>query len=186
MLKRQLRVQYRKKRDLLSSSLVDEYSIKIANSVVQLPIWHFFYFHIFLSIAKQREVDTSFILTVLQGKDKNIVVPKISATQTLQHFLLLDSTALKSNKYGIPEPVDGIAIQERVLDVVFIPLLAFDQQGHRVGYGQGYYDQFLKKCRPDVLKIGLSFFEPEPQISDINNNDIPLDYCVTPERVYSF
>jgi 5-formyltetrahydrofolate cyclo-ligase len=72
------------------------------------------------------------------------------------------------------------------LDVVFIPLLAFDEKGNRVGYGKGFYDRFLAKCRPETVKIGLSFFEATPEITDVSPDDIRLDWCVTPEKVYSF
>lgn len=105
---------------------------------------------------------------------------------TMSHFLLTDNTVLKKSLYGIPEPIDGIEIAPNKIDVVFIPLLAFDNMGNRVGYGKGFYDQFLSECNPDVIKIGLSFFEPEPFIEDVNENDIPLNYCVTPNKVFYF
>ena len=70
--------------------------------------------------------------------------------------------------------------------VVFIPLLAFDQKGNRVGYGKGFYDKFLEQCKPKTVKIGLSFFSTEEEISDIYKNDISLDYCVTPQTIYKF
>ena len=72
------------------------------------------------------------------------------------------------------------------IDVVFIPLLCFDKHGNRVGYGGGYYDKFLTKTKSSCLKIGLSFFEPVDFIQGINMNDIPLDMCVTPEKLYNF
>ena len=72
------------------------------------------------------------------------------------------------------------------IDVVFIPLLCFDKKGNRVGYGGGYYDKFLTKTKSSCLKIGLSFFEPVDFIKGINMNDIPLDMCVTPEKLYNF
>ena len=87
---------------------------------------------------------------------------------------------------GIPEPVDGLEVPASKLDVVFVPLLAFDKKGHRVGYGGGFYDRFLKSCKKDVLKIGLSFFLPELEIEDIHSDDIPLDFCVTPGEVFRF
>jgi len=70
--------------------------------------------------------------------------------------------------------------------VVFIPLLAFDEEGHRVGYGKGFYDSFLAECKPETLKIGLSFFEAETKIEDVFDGDMALDYCVTPKQVYRF
>ena len=104
----------------------------------------------------------------------------------MTNYLLTDNTTIKKNKYNIPEPIEGIEVSNDKLDVVFVPLLAFDKKGNRVGYGKGYYDTFLKTCRPETLKIGLSFFEAENKITDINENDIPLDFCITPKQVYSF
>jgi 5-formyltetrahydrofolate cyclo-ligase len=72
------------------------------------------------------------------------------------------------------------------IDVVFVPLLAYDTLGNRVGYGKGFYDTFLSECKPDVLKIGLSFFEPENIIEDLNQNDIKLDICINPSHIYRF
>ena len=67
-----------------------------------------------------------------------------------------------------------------------MPLLAFDKQGHRVGYGKGFYDVFLSKCQPETIKIGLSFFEAEELIADIYETDVKLDYCVSPNTIYEF
>ena len=104
----------------------------------------------------------------------------------MTHFLLTDNTKIKKNRYNIPEPIDGIEVPNTKLNVVFIPLLSFDQNGNRVGYGKGFYDRMLKKCSADTIKIGLSFFEASELISDISDDDITLDYCVTPEKVYQF
>jgi len=64
--------------------------------------------------------------------------------------------------------------------------LAFDEKGNRIGYGKGFYDRFLNECKKDVIKVGLSFFEATTTIEDTNANDIPLDFCVTPEKIYRF
>jgi 5-formyltetrahydrofolate cyclo-ligase len=104
----------------------------------------------------------------------------------MTHFLLTDNTKIKKNEYNIPEPVDGLEVPTKKIDVVFVPLLAFDKSGHRAGYGKGFYDKFLTKCKPETIKIGLSFFEAEDQIEDVFENDVKLDYCVTPNEVYEF
>ena len=139
-----------------------------------------------MSITESNEVDTSSIITLLHGKDKNIIVPKTLPNNELENYLLTDSTLFRKNNWNIPEPVDGILINEKQIDVVFIPLLAFDKKGNRVGYGKGFYDNFLQKCDKKVLKIGLSLFEPEEEITDIEEHDIPLDFCVTPTQIYEF
>ncbi len=185
--KNSLRTFYKSKRDSLDPSDIEAQSIKITNHLIELPIWEKTYYHLFLTINRLKEVDTSFILTLLQGRDKDIVVSKSNFEKlTLAHFLLSDSTRLKVNTWGIPEPVDGIEVPVSKIQVVFVPLLAFDVSGNRVGYGKGFYDRFLKSCNPDTIKIGLSFFEAENLIEGIHDGDAPLDYCVTPEKIYRF
>ena len=186
MLKKELRLSYLQLRNELSSEAISNYSLVIANRVLDLPVWTCNYYHLFLSITENNEIDTSFILSVLQGKDKNIVLPKVLDETGLIHYLLTDNTVLRKNKWNIPEPVDGLEVSPNKIDVVFIPLLAFDKQGYRVGYGKGFYDNFLQECREDVIKIGLSLFKPVDKISDTQEHDISMDYCVTPEKIYTF
>ncbi len=187
MLKQELRNTYKSLRKQLSEEQIEDYSIAIANRLLKLPIWDHVFYHIFLPIEEQKEVNTEFILNILLGKDKNIVISKSNfKTNELTHFLLTDGTVIKKNSYNIPEPVDGIEISNDTIDLVFIPLLAFDKQGHRVGYGKGFYDIFLSKCKPETVKIGLSFFEAENEIKDIFEGDIGLDYCITPHEMYQF
>jgi len=186
MLKHELRKHYTIKRKQLELDGLLEKNVKISNRLLELPIWKFSFFHTFLSITAKKEVDTEPILTLLQGKDKNIVLPKMIGSDGLENFLLTDDLVLLKNKWGIPEPKDGILVPEEKLDVVFVPLLAYDQKGNRVGYGKGFYDRFLQKCREDVIKVGLSYFGPETIIEDVEDTDIPLSYCVTPEKIYAF
>ncbi|PZD78484.1 5-formyltetrahydrofolate cyclo-ligase [Mesonia sp. K7] len=187
MQKQELRKKYKALRKSLSFDEIEEKSLAIANQLLTLPIWDFSFYHLFLSIEKHREINTEYVLHILNGKDKNAVVPKSDfATSEMQHFLLTDATPLKVNHWGIPEPVNGIEIQTQQIEVVFIPLLAFDEKGHRIGYGKGFYDRFLAKCKPKTLKIGLSFFEAEKENFEVFPTDIQMDFCVTPEKVYKF
>ena len=96
------------------------------------------------------------------------------------------STNLETNKWGINEPVDSEIVDPASIDLVIVPLLCFDKRGHRVGYGKGYYDQFLKKCRPDCIKAGVSLFPPVDQIDDVHDGDIPLDVCFSADETYRF
>ncbi|WP_419212948.1 5-formyltetrahydrofolate cyclo-ligase [Maribacter sp. X9] len=186
MLKNDLRIKYSKLRSLLSPFDITEKSILISNEVLKLPIWDFQNYHIFLPIEKKAEIETEGIISILLGLDKNVIVPKISSPTQLEHYLLTDSTTFQTSPLGIPEPIDGFPVKPTKIDAVFIPLLAFDTIGNRIGYGKGFYDRFLNDCRPDVIKIGLSFFEAEEKIIDVSAFDIPLDYCVTPHKTYSF
>ena len=187
MLKKELRTKYKALRSQLSDNDLEEMSLAIANKVLALPVWEKNYFHIFLPITEHKEVDTEFILHLLSGKDKEIIISKSDfETRKMTHFLLTDNTKIKKNEYNIPEPVDGLEVPTKKIDVVFVPLLAYDKTGHRAGYGKGFYDKFLSECKPETIKIGLSFFEPEELIDDVFENDVKLDYCVTPDRVYEF
>ncbi|MEE9362480.1 MAG: 5-formyltetrahydrofolate cyclo-ligase [Cellulophaga sp.] len=186
MLKKELRLKYIALRNSLSSSDLSSLSIAIANKIIHLPVWEFNYFHLFLSIKDKKEIDTDYILSILQGRDKNVIIPKITSNSNLINFLLTDNTVIKINSWGIPEPVDGIEVPANKIEVVFVPLLAFDTLGNRVGYGKGFYDNFLESCPENVIKIGLSFFEAEEKIDGIRTEDIPLDYCITPNKTYKF
>lgn len=187
MIKKELRIKYKALRKQLSEDNLEEMSLTIANKVLTLPIWEKTYFHIFLPITEHKEVNTEFVLHLLSGKDKEIIISKSDfETREMTHFLLTDNTKIKKNEFNIPEPVDGIEVPPQKIDVVFVPLLAFDKNGHRAGYGKGFYDKFLKDCKPETIKIGLSFFEAEENIDDVFENDVKLDYCVTPKTVYRF
>ena len=181
-----LREKYQKLRERISENSVMEKSISIANKCLELPIWEKKYFHLFLSSKKLNEVETKYLLSILYGKDKLIVIPKVKkGADILESFLLTDETKLKISSLGIPEPIEGIFVDPKKIDVVFIPLLAFDFEGNRVGYGKGYYDRFLKNCNSKCLKIGVSFFNAEKKIS-VSKLDVNLNYCITPDKIYSF
>jgi 5-formyltetrahydrofolate cyclo-ligase len=187
MTKVDLRKIYKRKRNTLAKNDIEDYSLAISNQLLTLPIWEYSIYHIFLAIEEQKEVNTEYILNILSGKDKNILLSKSDfKTGEMTHFLLTDSTPIKKNQYNIPEPVDGIEISNNKIDVVFIPLLAFDKKGNRVGYGKGFYDRFLANCKPKTIKIGLSFFETENDIIDVFESDVRLNYCVTPKQTYRF
>ncbi len=183
-----LRKEYKEKRANLSEEEVHDLSIQIANNLLKLNIWDKNLYHLFLTINSQNEVQTEYILRILQGRDKDIAISKSDfETNELRHFLLTDNTVIKVNPYGIPEP-SGKALEVSVtdIDVVFIPLLAIDVAGNRIGYGKGFYDRFLAQCRPDCVKIGISFFPPLDFQIVTDDFDIPVNHLITPEGVYHF
>lgn len=185
--KQTLRKKHKALRKSLTQEQRDQYSLDIANQALKLDIWEYEYYHIFLPIEKQLEVNTGYLLSILQGLDKHIVVSKSNfETYEMSNFLLTDNTKIVVNEYGIPEPEGGIEISNDKIDVVFIPLLAYDGRGNRVGYGQGFYDRFLAHCPEDTIKIGLSYFEAEKRIFPTNDTDLPMNYCISPKKVFFF
>jgi 5-formyltetrahydrofolate cyclo-ligase len=192
--KKALRSKYKVLRQSLTEEEIEDKSLAIENQLLRMDavpslrlVWDKLYYHLFLTIEEQKEINTEYILQILAGKDKEIVISKCDfATLGMTHFLLTDNTKIKKNSYNVPEPVDGLEVPDAKIDVVFVPLLAYDKQGNRVGYGKGFYDNFLSKCKPETIKIGLSFFPPEEKIEDISVSDVKLDFCVTPEGIISF
>lgn len=180
-----LRKTYIARRSALSKEEIEDKSLAIANQALKMSIWDKTYYHIFLSIRGKKEINTEYLLHILQGKDKNICVPVMKKNAQLEHILLQDNTRIKIAGFGVPEPEDGIAIPTEKMEVVFVPLLAYDKKGNRTGYGKGFYDRFLSQTKSDTIFIGLSLFEPEDEIpSDIY--DVPLDYCITPNNIHTF
>ena len=145
--------------------------------------------HTFLPIAHLKEVDTTIIIHALHAlyPKLQIAVPKIDKEfQDLHSVLWSPNSEFILGTMKIPEPKDAIMVNSFSIDMVLIPLLAFDAAGHRVGYGKGFYDKFLAACKPNVVKIGLCFFDPIQKISDIGSHDVALDFCITPEKIYEF
>lgn len=145
--------------------------------------------HVYIPIDSLNEPDTlSFMNWLKQLKnDVRFVVSRSDFDSgEMSHFLWDESMILEANKWGILEPKGGAEVKELDLDVVLVPLLVVDKRGNRVGYGKGFYDRFLARCRPDVATIGLSYYEPVDCISDLDEFDIPIKTCVTPQKIYDF
>ena len=190
MKKAEARKLFLQKRSEESLASIEEKSRAIADIFFKnFPLGnHIRTVHTFLPILHKKELDTSFLINRLRKEHKvTIVVPKTNFQDGSLHCLLYnENTILKENKWGISEPEGGEVVAEELVDLVLIPLLAYDLKGNRVGYGKGFYDRLLCTCRKNVLKVGLSFYEPVDEIEDINEFDIPLNFCVTDKRVYEF
>lgn len=114
------------------------------------------------------------------------VMVDMDGKNELLSVLINEETPFERNAYNVDEPAGGMEVLPEDIDMVIVPLLGFDTNGYRVGYGKGFYDRFLCKCRKDCVKVGFSYFEPVDAIEDVNQFDVKLDYCITHERIYSF
>ena len=179
------REKYRNLRKQLTEPEILEMSVEIANNLLKFKIWELKTFHLFMTINEKKEVDTKPIFDLLIGKGKEIVIPKINInTNTLDSYIFDEKTVFKISNLRIPEPKDGIVFNGKI-DVVIMPLLAYDLDGNRIGYGKGFYDNFISNLKSPPLKIGISYFSPEKSL-ECNNHDINLDYCITPNKIFSF
>jgi 5-formyltetrahydrofolate cyclo-ligase len=190
--KAQLRTENLQKRKQLGEAVYFELSQKIADQfffTFHAKLLKINILHLFLPIEKNKEPNTNFILKILfqRFKKVQVVVPKTDFEKMqMEHFAIEEQTLFEENKYGIPEPISDKIIAENEIDLVLIPLLAFDKNGNRIGYGGGFYDQFLANVKPDCIKIGLSLFEPIETIIETEKTDIKLDFCITPHKIWSF
>ncbi|ANI88400.1 5-formyltetrahydrofolate cyclo-ligase [Arachidicoccus ginsenosidimutans] len=143
----------------------------------------------YFPMAEKNEPNTLLFSNYLRHAIPNLEIafPKSDFTSNEMQAVLIDEeTVYQKNNYQITEPTSGKIIKPTDIDLIFVPLVMLDSKGFRVGYGKGFYDKFLSKCREDVLKIGFSYFSPVEEISDVQEFDIPLDYCITPDKVYEF
>ncbi|MFT6959451.1 MAG: 5-formyltetrahydrofolate cyclo-ligase [Polaribacter sp.] len=182
MKKQKLREIYKQQRNSLSEKQIQELQENIYQQVYNLDISKVNNVHLFLSMPKFKEIDTTPIITYFRNKNKRIVVSKCNfEDKTLSHFYYDENTVLVLNKFGVPEPIDAEVVLEEELDLIFVPLLISDIKNYRVGYGKGFYDRFLSSCRKDAKLIGLNFFKPIEEIEDINEFDIPLQQVIYPK-----
>ena len=124
------------------------------------------------------EIDDLDILKEFEKKNFRISLPKIKKNFDMNFYKWSFSEPLKINKYGIPEPNSKIIVHP---DILFIPLVAFDDKLNRLGYGGGYYDRLIEKLskKKKVLKIGLALSVQKIKKVPINKYDQKLDYVVT-------
>jgi 5-formyltetrahydrofolate cyclo-ligase len=185
MTKKELRKIYLRKRMDLSEEEYLRLNREICDNLFSsVNFTNLSVIHTFLPIKSNREVDTWLVIDRVRKNYPHVrmCIPKINnQTSELEHYYLEGPEQLENNMWGIPEPVKGVPTPIEKIDAVLVPLLAFDRQGHRIGYGRGFYDRFLAACRPDCQKIGLSFFEVEDRIDGINEKDVALDVIITPK-----
>jgi len=190
MTKTELRRHFRQRRRAVSEGEAATLNAALtARFFAEINLADVRFLHAFLSAERLREVDTFPLLRRLHDEFPKIqlVVPKTDfATGQLAHLTWQPGEPLIPNAYGLPEPTGGEVVVASTLDLILVPLLAFDRRGQRVGYGGGFYDRFLAQCRPDALKLGLSWFDPVDEISDAGARDVPLDACLTPSARYRF
>jgi 5-formyltetrahydrofolate cyclo-ligase len=186
--KTELRQAYRQLRKQLSGDELNDLSQKIAK---QVGNWlegqeSLMQFHLFFPIAKFNEVNTFYLQQLLEQRGKTLYTSQVNREEDRLDTLLLPSeAAFFLDEWGIPVPQESLRVPNTKIQVVFVPLLAYDSSGHRLGFGKGFYDKFLSSLEQSVIKIGLSFFPAEEAIPT-EPHDVPLDYCITPDRIRAF
>lgn len=189
MNKQAIRKAFSEKRKKLSPADIHAASEAMMRHFAMLDLHNVATVLSYLPIERFREFDPSGCEQLLSAAPYHarIAHPRILTASSSMEAVGVDmQTVFVDNEYLIREPAQGDILTPESIDAVLVPLLAFDLRGFRVGYGKGFYDRWLAQCRPDVVKIGFSFFDPVEAIGDINEFDVPLSYCITPTRVYEF
>lgn len=189
MQKKEARKIYKEKRMNLSeaerSKLDDLMLIQFQSA--ELP-----FLHALLSywpIEENNEPDTHLFTEFLKFRNPELkVCYPVSdfKTMTMQAVATDIDTPFEKKNLNIYEPDKGFPVRVSSIDIVFVPLLTFDEKGYRIGYGKGFYDKYLAECREDCIKAGFCYFDPIEEITDKNQFDVPLDLCITPQTVYVF
>lgn len=189
MTKKEARKIFKQKRDEISATDRMKWDDLILIQFQTLDIPFIDYALSFYPIDEYKEINTFIITEYLrfQNPALHICYPKMKNNSVEMDAVVCSvDTAFEANSYGILEPLETEIAPPALIDIILIPLLAFDERGYRVGYGKGYYDRYLKECRDDCLKVGLSYFEAVDKIDDAADYDVPLDFCITPQKVYAF
>lgn len=185
MTKEEIRKKYIAKRKSFSKEEVEQMSLEIfQNFKNNFSVSSGQNVHVFLSIEKFNEVNTSFFIDYFKENSAKIFVPKMVSGSLIAVELVQDKDLIE-NSFGILEPASNTNECSH-FDLIITPLLYADQNGNRVGYGKGYYDSFFSTVNRNTKKIGVCFFSPEEYVEDVSPTDIPLDYLLTPDSIFSF
>ena len=124
------------------------------------------------------EVNVMPLLEKFEKSNYIISLPKISKNSSMNFFVWSTNDPLNINKYGIPEPIANRMIFP---DVLLVPLVAYDKNCNRVGYGGGFYDRYIKRTKKikNILTIGLAFSYQKVKKIPIEKNDVKLDFIIT-------
>lgn len=189
MLKKEIRNIFKEKRFTVSVTDKLKWDDLLLIRFQELDLPFLDYVLSFYPIEDHNEVDTFILTDYLHFRNPNLHIcyPRTRlADRTMQAVVCNADSIFQANEYNIPEPLDEEVITPSQVDLVIVPLLAFDEKGQRVGYGKGFYDRYLKECRTDCITVGFSYFDPVPSIDDASEFDVPLDFCITPQRTYVF
>ena len=131
--------------------------------------------------AMPTEVDLSELHAALLAEGKQLAFPRVTDAYTMEAFLPADADAFVTGAFGIaePDPARATMLSPAQMDLILLPCLAFDRQGHRLGHGKGFYDRYLARCKSEVTSILVAFDVQELPAVAVDAHDISADIIVT-------
>lgn len=186
--KKDLRKDILEKRSLLSKDNIADYSRIITDKIKNLDAYKNAN-RIMVFVSMESEVDTHPLIQESIDLGKSIVVPiTLPATRELLLSDLFSLSELEVGDWNIEVPKKEFQrfVQAETVDLVIVPGVAFAKDGHRVGYGGGYYDRFLAKLDKSVPKVAIGFDLQVVERVPTNDFDIPVDLLLTENRTVKF
>ncbi len=126
----------------------------------------------------QKEVDVEKFNQYIEQKDVQICYPRIAGDD----LVAISSKEFDLDQYGIRQPINGITIDKKDIELVIIPLIGFDENLNRLGRGKGYYDRFLENTK--ALKVAVAYEIQKEEMIITNEQDIKMDVILTQEKDY--
>ena len=182
--KQALRQYYRNLRHALSESEKKQASLAVCTRILHLKEYQEAQ-HIALYHAVNGEINLSTLQEAYNGT-QCYYYPVICDNNTLIFVAAHIDTLFHTNRFGIAEPIlDKKPIKKpENLDIILLPLLAFDDKGHRLGMGGGFYDKTLAHCNNPPLLIGVAYDCQQALQLDTDAWDIPMHLIITPTHTY--
>ncbi len=128
------------------------------------------------------EINVLNLFQDLEKKNYKITLPRINDKAQMNFFYWSTKDPMKVNKFGIPEPISNI---KEYPNILLVPLVAFDKDLNRIGYGGGFYDRYINKIkkRKKITSIGLAYSFQKVKKIRTNRYDMKLDYVVTEKKL---
>ncbi|MCF9045799.1 5-formyltetrahydrofolate cyclo-ligase [Acinetobacter nectaris] len=186
-----LRKNIRKQRKNLNQFQQRQAEIACLHQIIRNPLFHHAQ-HIGLYLDAFGEIQTRLLLLYCFQKRKNVYLPKVCAMNQCLNWVKVSKKQYLNNRFskhqlGMYEPQNGIGIQTQYLDVIFMPLLACDLLGTRLGMGGGFYDRTLAHTPKKPYRIGLAHDFQVIKTPLLRRSwDQPLDALFTPSKHYQF
>ncbi len=183
-IKQKLRRYYQEKRQQLSAADQLTASNRVCSRILTLNDYHQAT-HIGLYHAVRGEIDLSFLRLKATLENKIYYYPIMNPDRTLSFLPVTADTLFSKNSLGINEPLINmkLAVPPDTLDILFLPLVAFDDHGTRLGMGGGYYDRTLATLKPKHL-VGVAYDFQHEAFINRESWDVPLSVIITESHTY--
>lgn len=178
MEKRELRSMIRAKKRAMTASQIENASHDLAMQLFQSDCYKNAK-SVYAYLSYNQEVRTNEIILRAIADGKTVAVPKVYG-DTMRFLVIENLEGLEKGYSGIPEPIFDEPVAEDPTALVLMPGLAFDKEGHRIGYGGGFYDRFLAE-EPNHPTVALCYdFQMQPHV-ETEEFDVPVDLVLWAE-----